>query len=145
MIDVRSHMIQDQDPNEIAIKVAKVHSSLKEKALTTKAIPVQIMAEGLQEASNTARANLGRMDTLKITIHRQKRGTLPPEPASQHDLVIDGEWTITGHKPFFIHENGPDVSNRMIVLDTQEGLQLLTHFRTWYMDGNFRLAQNIYT
>ena len=51
--DVRSHRIHDHHPNEAAIEVTK------EKALTTKARPAQILAEGLQEAHNTARDNLG--------------------------------------------------------------------------------------
>ena len=45
---------------------------------------------------------------------------------------------------FLIHDSGPQDPERMIIYASDESLRHLSTATEWYMDGNFKLAPNLF-
>lgn len=56
-----------------------------------------------------------------------------------------GEWCLYNDERFLLSDNGPESSERIIIFSTDDCLQLLADATTWYIDGNFSLAPNLFT
>ena len=130
-------------PCETTTSVMKLRLEIKENSKKRKRKTNQILAEALHGASNDVRAAIGKAETIRRDIRRQKRGVRPKEPKSLAELNLDGVWITTGGadpKPFLIHDSGPDATNRVLVFASDECLRLLANSNHWYMDGTFSLA-----
>ena len=130
-------------PDENAIKVTKCRLKMKEKAATSRAAPTQIYAEAVQEVDDNVRASLPDETTCKRTMRNSRKDSLPPNPATLQELVLEDEWTMTGGtnpKPFMMYDNGPQAEARIIIYATDQGLKLLSQSQQWFMDGNFSMS-----
>jgi len=93
------------------------------------------------------RANVGNLESCKRDLRRQRRGDLPKDPATLHDVVIPDDWKTTGEsnpRPFLIHDSGSDERQRVLVYSAEEQLRHLGQADTWYMDGNFAVSPNVF-
>ena len=148
MTEVRSATDHCHPSDEVKISVTKVRSEMKEVAKTAKSRPMQILSQALLNSTEEVRARIGNLETIRRDIRKQKRGALPKDPATLSDFIVEEEWATTGGEnpqPFLIHDSGPDVRNRVTIVASQPALQLLSQVDTWYMDGTFSIAPNIYT
>ena len=139
-------MVHTHDRVDDLIEVAKIKTGFKETALLGHVRPANILATGLQTASDEAK-DLVKLESCRRVIRRHKRGIVPPDPATTRDLVIADEWKTTGGptpRPFLIHDSGPRSDDRVVVYATEEGLRLLASSSTWFMDGTFSTAPAIF-
>ena len=86
---------------------------------------------------------IGRVDSIRRTLRRQRRGALPPEPATLADVNITSRWTETAAQnpqPFLIYDNGAASAERVIVFSSPEQLRHLAMADRWFMDGNFAMS-----
>ncbi|KAK4883085.1 hypothetical protein RN001_006404 [Aquatica leii] len=129
--------------DEEYVKVAKTVCEMKQRAKESGSKPVQIFAEAVQTLENTTRARMPLEDSMKRTLRNQKSKNLPSMPATLQELVIEGDWTMSGGlnpKRFLLHDNGPNAEERMIIFATDSSLRFLSQSNEWYFDGNFSLA-----
>ena len=141
VISTKEH---NHDPSPNTTSVVKLRQQIKENSRVKKIKTNQILAEAMLGATTDVRAAVGKPETIRRDIRRQKRG--PKEPASLSDLKLEGDWTTTGGadpKPFLIHDSGPDATNRVLVFASQDGLRLLARTSQWHMDGNYSMSPKI--
>ncbi|KAL8610249.1 hypothetical protein ACOMHN_038944 [Nucella lapillus] len=125
----------------------KLRGRMKATARATRSKPGQILAQGLQDASEETRDGFGQLESVKRDLRRQRRAVLPKEPSMQLELVFEDEWRTTGGEnavPFLFHDSGPDSPNRMTVFATRAAIRLLSRANIWYTDGTFSMAPKIY-
>lgn len=137
----------NHEADEALVSVTKLRATLKQQARETKCRPNQLLAQGLESASDEVRANIGQLDTCRRDLRRQRRGALPKEPANVRELNITDEWKRTSgeqSRQFLLHDSGSDACNRMVVYATDECLRLMCRTCTWFMDGNFAMAPEIF-
>ena len=130
-----------------ATEAAKVRQRMKENVTVNRGRPGQILADTLQTCPVEVRAAVGNMDSVKRTIRRQKKGSMPKDPTSLRELVIPEEWTTTGEPDnytFLIHDSGPESANRILVFGSEKGLRHLCRSNTWFMDGTHCTAPGIF-
>lgn len=80
-------------------------------------------------------------------MRRVRASKRPRDPASLCDLVITGDWALTGgseNVPFMRFDNGPDAAERVIVFTTDRNLQALATSDTWFMDGTFSVSPHFF-
>ncbi|KAL8570351.1 hypothetical protein ACOMHN_035769 [Nucella lapillus] len=145
--EVRSRMEHSHEPDRAAVGVQKLRGRMKATARATRSKPSQILAQGLQDASEETRDGFGQLESVKRDLRRQRRGVLPKEPSMQLELVFEDEWRTTGGEnavPFLFHDSGPDSPNQVTVFATRAALRLLSRANIWYMDGIFSMAPKIY-
>ena len=145
--DSRSFVDHNHEPDEALVSVTKLRATLKQQARETKSRPNQLLAQGLECASDEVRANIGQLDTCRRDLRRQRRGTLPKEPATLRELVITDEWKCTSgeqSRRFLLYDSGSGANNRMVVYATDECLRLMCRARKWFMDGNFAMSPAIF-
>ena len=121
------------------IEVAKIKAGFKATARLGYVRPGNVLADGLQAASNDAKDRM-KLESCRRVIRRHQRGIVPPDPPTTRDLVIDIEWSTTGGptpQTFLIHDSGRFSNQRIVMYATEEGLRLLARSGTWYMDGTF--------
>ena len=63
-------------------------------------------------------------------------------------MKLEGEWLTTrgsNPEPFVVYDSGLDAADRIVVFATETGLRLLARSPRWFLDGNFKLAPNIFS
>ena len=63
-------------------------------------------------------------------------------------MKLESEWLTTrgsNPEPFIIYDNGQDAADRIVVFATETGLRQLVRSPRWFIDGNFKLAPNIFS
>ena len=84
----------------------------------------------------------GRIDSLKRSVRRAKRGTAPPEPHSIENIpnpLPEVYSTLRQNGSFLIYDNGAQ-QQRVLVFASDDGLNLLGDTDTWFMDGTHSTA-----
>ena len=133
--------------NEAAAQAAKIRQTMKGNVSANRGRPGQVIADTLQTCAVEVRAAIGKLDSVKRTIRRQKKGSMPKDPASLRELVLPEEWTTTGdpfNQPFLISDSVPESTNRILVFGTEQGLRHLCRSTTWYMDGTHSTTPGIF-
>ena len=135
----------NHDGNQAEIEAIKCRSRIKQRAKDTAEKPSQIIAQAMADVDVNVRTEMGKEDSIKRHIRKQRTNVLPAEPETLVDLKIEGEWAQTaGPNPdnFLAHDSGSDSEIRVIIFATNEAIRHLAAAQTWYMDGNFSVAPN---
>jgi len=77
---------------------------MKLRAECSRDKPGLIIAEGIQQLANSARAEMPTTSTIKRTLRNRRTAHHPPQPTSLADLHVRGVWATTGdanREPFF--------------------------------------------
>ena len=99
---------------------------MKDQARISRERPAQIFSAHVAQASDSVKADFGKLETVKRIIRNVQRGVLPKDPATLQELTINGEWSQTSREePFLIHDSGPDSHNTVIVFASEIGLRHL--------------------
>ena len=120
------------------IEAAKAVNRMKEGATTSRGGPHQIYVDTLQTETVEVRAAVGKTDSVKRTIRRQRNKNLPKDPASLQDLILPEDWQHTCEPyrhPFLLFDSGSDSEDRILVFGTAQALRHLCSSDIWYMDG----------
>lgn len=120
---------------------------MKDNIAVNRGRPAQILTDTLQNYTVEVRAAVGKIESVKRTIRRLKKGSLPKEPASMREIELTEEWTPTGEPyrhPFLLHDSGPESDSRMLVFVTQQGLRHLCRSNTWYMNRTHATATPLF-
>ena len=116
---------------------------MRDRVRDVRARPGQVLAAGVASASQEVRVQIGRVDSVRRTLRRQRRGALPPEPATLADVNITSRWIETAAQnpqPFLTYDNGAAFAERVIVFSSPEQLRHLAMADHWFMDGNFAMV-----
>ena len=73
-----------------------MRENLRQRLIGNRGNTSQILAECMEQLTDGGRMAMGRTNSLKRNIQRQKQATRPKEPASLQELRIENEWTTTG-------------------------------------------------
>ena len=68
----------------------------------------KVLTAAIASASQEVRVKIGRVDSVRRTLRRLRRGVLPPEPATLADVNITSKWagtTAQNPHPFLIYDN----------------------------------------
>jgi len=136
-----SHESQDQ-----AIAITKLRASLKEHAAGSRGTVTQLIADHTTDTPVNIRADLGKPETIKRSLRRERSKHMPKNPASLRELTLDGEWTTTvDGDSFLVYDNRADSSDRILVFGTHLRLRRLASSDSWFMDGTFDVAPLLFT
>ncbi|CAK9304009.1 unnamed protein product [Gordionus sp. m RMFG-2023] len=120
---------------------------MKRKASETNQNTCQIYAEEMSKLSPESRKRLPNEESIKRTLRNRKIKRIPSIPATLEDLSISEDWATTGsptNERFPLHDNGGDSNERIIIFATDYMLKMLAETKTWYIDGNFKLAPHLF-
>ena len=142
----RSFVALNHNPDVVAIEMATLKATLKERAVVSDVQPARLLAGALFNASDAAKDRV-KMQTARRGIRRFKQGMVPPEPATHRQLDFVGPWWTTGGddpKPFLRRDSGPNARDRVVVFATDDSLRVLCRANTWYMDGNLSQLSSLH-
>lgn len=125
------------------VDAEKVKATMRDRVRDVRARPGQVLAAGITAASQDVRLKIGRVDSVRRTLRRQRRGALPAEPATLADVNITGKWTETtaqNPQPFLIFDSGTTSAERVLIFSSPEQLRHLAMADRWFMDGNFSMS-----
>ena len=104
---------------------------------------------------HTHPANRGEVESIKVTmppvhhirrdIRRQRKMAGNPIPVPQDrffDIPPIYQETTAG-QPFLLHDSGHE-ENRILVFATNDNIQLLAESPSWFMDGTFKTAPELF-
>jgi hypothetical protein len=112
---------------------------MRDRVRDVRARPGQVLAVASQEVQ----VKIGRPDSIRRTLRRQRRGALPPEPATLADVNITSPWTeiaAQNQQPFLIYDDRAASTERVIVFSSPEQLRHLAMADRWFIDGNFAMS-----
>ena len=81
----------NHEANEAVTVATRKKQDMKGNASVNMGRPGQILADTLQTCTVEVRAALGNMNSVKRTIRRSKKGSVPKEPASLRESVVPQE------------------------------------------------------
>ena len=136
-------------PPAASVDVAKFRQQQRDTARQNPGIKTHdLLTTGMMNLSNDALLDLPQTSTMKRDLQRQKASTRPQEPQTLQDINIVHPWDTTcgaNPRPFLIHDGGLLAGpNRIIVYAADDALRHLAQSDTWYLDGNFKSAPDIY-
>lgn len=144
-------VFSERDHNHVGdtnlVRASKLKNDMNQIAGLGRSCPHQILADALVDEPVVVRAVIGKMESVKRTLRRHKRGTLPLQPKSLQDLVLDEEWQKTRGEDsvsFLIYDSGPERADRLMIFATDEALTRLGSSRQWFMDGTFGCAPALF-
>ena len=131
-----------------SINACKVRNQMKERAMSSRDSPTQIFTESVARMCPTVRPHMPTEESCKRTI-RNQRPSLPSHPTRIQLGYIPQEYTVFVNgdqkEDFSIYDNGAYDANLMLFFfATNEGLRHLAEAETWFMDGNFSMAPDIF-
>ena len=106
------------------------------------------MASHLQQLSNEALAATPTISAMKRDIQRHKAKSRPEEPQTIQDINLQPSWTTTGGdnpQMFLFHDSGVAAGDdRILVFGAEDALVHLASTDTWFIDGNFKSAPELF-
>ena len=90
---------------------------------------------------------VGKSESVRRTLRRQRRAALPEEPKCASDLQLDKPWTTTGGSDpgqFLVHDSGKDSTDRLLVFASERALEVLAEATDWFVDGTFDVCPRIF-
>ena len=131
------------DGNKVCAIV--VRNKAKQLAKDCREKPSRLFARSLSMLPDGARLSLGNEAAFARTIQRARSESFPPIPASLNELSVEAAWSRTfAQTPaeFLRFDNKGDEgrSGRILLFASDTGLNLLSSARSWFMDGNFKMA-----
>lgn len=119
MDDVHETVPHTHAPEPATVAAEKVSVRMRSSVSSNPAVrPSQVIASELQTAPPDARAAIGKKETVRRRIRRQKRGLRPAEPTSLDQLDIPDVYKTTGENPplpFLVYDSGPTAAKRMLI------------------------------
>lgn len=127
----------DQDKGEALIAV----EAMKERAEITKEALQQILTRGVENLSQGAAARLPNISTGRRNIrrHRQRAANPLPVPQTREEIPhsLPERYQVTANGANFLLYDSQD-DDMILVLGTEQGLQILERSLHWLMDGTFK-------
>lgn len=135
--------------NQNDVGVTKCLDNMLKTIKTNEIKPAEVFAREVANLPREVQARIPPEEIVKRRLRRQKSKNNPVSPISLADLVfdVDSEWCTLGDTNltrFLLYDNGVMAEERIVIFATDNGLRYLTKSPTWYMDGNFSLAPNIF-
>ena len=131
------------------VELSKFRQAMKEASESNYAgNTANIMASHLHNLSQDALAATPSTSAMKRDIQRHKAKSRPSEPQTLLDIDLQPPWTTTGGENpemFLLHDSGIAAGDdRMLVFGTDDALVHLASTDTWFLDGNFKCAPDIF-
>ena len=136
---------QDCLSDDYKVCAIVVRNKAKQLAKDCREKPSRLFARSLSMLPDGARLSLGNEAAFARTIQRARSESFPPIPASLNELSVEAAWSRTfAQTPaeFLMFDNKGDEgrSGRILLFASDTGLNLLSSARSWFMDGNFKMA-----
>ena len=82
-----------------------------------------------------------QLRSCKSQMYTARRHNMSPLPETRDDINLEGQWGMTAvNQPFLQHQD-----NNMILLATDNNLEMLASADTVFMDGTFKIAPRQFT
>ena len=133
-------------PSQVKVEIAKVKSSIRNQAETSREPPQNIVANELATISAAAAAILPRISHLKRTIRNQRKEDQPINPIARAAIPVlpmQYQETLNGER-FLLFDSGPGDENRLLIFATDQAIQLLVNSDDWFCDGTFSVCPEIF-
>jgi hypothetical protein len=134
-------------PDFDEVEIAVCRQNMKDRAMKTRDKPCVIYSEAVKALTAGARTKMPPSDAVKRSLRNNKSASYPPVPSALHELTVTDEWSMTGdtaRQPFLFFDNGIGATSRIIAFGSDTCLRLLGAAATWFMDGNFAMAPNLF-
>lgn len=136
-----NHIVDPRD-----VEVAEMKDKLKRSAQKSDETTRSLIAKSLDGVSAESMAELPGYKSLAELVRRQRKNTHLIAPVDLMDLEIPNEMAqTTDGEPFVLYDSGPDEKNRMIILGTQQNLDILAACDVLYMDGTFDSCPQLFS
>ena len=132
--------------NSATVEASKIRSQMKKRARETEEPPQQIISIAVGLINDQASAAMPAVHHIlrDLRRQRQRKGNPLPCPQDTRFDIPDEYQVTTDGKPFMMYDSGPGDGNRIIVFATEENIELLAHSPTWFMDGTFKTAPELF-
>ncbi|CAF1118359.1 unnamed protein product, partial [Brachionus calyciflorus] len=118
------------------------HQDVKPETIFADLVSVEI-----KDRAIAAAASLPTVQNLTQKINRTRKAVFNfgPNEKSLENLVIKDQYKITNSgKNFILHESGNDDLERLIILATEDNLNVLNNDPVWFIDGTFEISPKVY-
>lgn len=136
-----NHMVDPRD-----VEVTKTKEKLKRSAKDSDETTRSLVAKSLDGVSNESLAQMPGYKSLAEMVRRQRKDKHLNAPANLMELEIPQEMAqTTDGEPFVLYDSGPDEKNRLIILGTEQNLDVLATCDVLYMDGTFDSCPQLFS
>ena len=105
--------------------------------------PARLLAQATSRLPVETRPEIGKSESVRRTLRRQRRAALPEEPKCTSDFILDEPWTTTGGsdpQQFLMHDSVKESTDRVLVFPSLRGLETLAQATDWFGDGTFSVC-----
>ena len=131
--------------NRGEVESIKVRQAMKKRARETEETPQQIISNAVAHLNEHAAVTMPPVHHIRRDIRRQRKMAGNPIPVPQDrffDIPPIYQETTAG-QPFLLHDSGHE-ENRILVFATNDNIQLLAESPSWFMDGTFKTAPELF-
>ena len=105
--------------------------------------PRAIYAEFTWEATTETVANLPKNKSIAWTVQRQK--FIESAPATLKDIAIPIQLTLSIRGDnFLVYDSGTDDADYMLIISTEEKLDVVESNTTWHADGTLKSCPTLF-
>ena len=147
MTDIKCTSVHSHPASQDYTEACKVRQSLKDMAQQTRDDPARLLAQTTSRLPVETRLEVGKSESVRRTLRRQRRAALPEEPKCTGDFILDEPWTTTGGsdpQEFLVHDSGKESPDRVLVFASPRGLETLAQATDWFVDGTFSVCPRIF-
>lgn len=136
------------EPEPAKIAIAKRTVALKKAVKEQVNLPVKrLYSEAFSAADNDDADFVAERPSylsMKTTLYKQRRMTLPLLPRRIQEVTLEGVWAETTQgKPFLLANDG--VEDKIMLFSTDENLANLSASEVIFLDGTFKVAPPFFT
>ena len=120
---------------------------MRDMAKKTRDDPSRILAQAVTDIPIATRLEVGKTETVKRSLRRQRRAALPAEPKCTGDLILADAWKTTGGanpEPMLVRDSGETSKERLLAFASQKGLATLGSGSHWFVDRTFSVCPKLF-
>jgi len=129
-------------------KCLEIKSEMKNLAMKIKDNPRDILRNTKTQLPKDTVVFMGNDRNLKAMINRVRSNNSEygkaPQSLEEIELPLKLKKTINGDEDFLLYDSGKDDSNRFLIYATRSNIEKLNVIDTWFADGTFFIAPDIY-
>lgn len=135
----------DHEPDYESTLSAKMKAELCQKAAANPTLPMKEVYNQYMDSPDLPTLDDDLLEpqlrSCKSQMYRARRHNMPHLPPTRDDIILEGQWATTNDdQPFVIHQD-----NDMILLGTDNNLEMLAAADTIFMDGTFKISPRLFT
>jgi hypothetical protein len=121
-------------------------NKIKDAALNSTETGHYLLANQSLNLSRSVARELPSMSAIKCAMQRARNQVsgIPRSPISLLDFILPETFKVTIVGERFLINDNEDTDNRMMIFATKEFLGYLSSSKTWFADGMFKTASQLF-